>query len=42
MNEKPRQPKKKFAVGHFYNNSHCVFQDVAGRYLDHIQEIFFS
>ena len=31
MNEKSRQTKKKFAVGHFYNNVNFEFQDVAGR-----------
>lgn len=42
MNEQTQHAKKKFAVGHFLNNDKCVFQDMAGRYLDHIQEIFFS
>ena len=42
MNEQTNPAKKKFAVGHFLNNDKCVFQDMAGRYLDYIQEIFFS
>ena len=42
MNKQTNHVKKKFAVGHFLNNDKCVFQDMAGRYLDHIQEIFFS
>lgn len=42
MNKKPRQSQKKFAVGHFHNNEHFVFQDVVAPYLDRIQEVFFS
>ena len=42
MNDKPRPVKKKFAVGHFWNNEKAEFQNVAGRYLDFIQEVFFS
>lgn len=41
MNEQSKPVKKKFAVGHFCGNDKCVFQDVTGRYLDHIHEIFF-
>ena len=42
MNEQTKHVKKKFAVGHFLDNDKCLFQDMAGRYLDYIQEIFFS
>ena len=42
MNEQPKPIKKKFAVGHFFGNDNSMFQNVTGRYLDHIQEIFFS
>lgn len=42
MNDQIQHVKKKFAVGHFLGNGKCVFQDVAGRYLDYIQEVFFS
>ena len=42
MNEQTQHVKKKFAVGYFLNDDKSLFQAVTGRYLDYIQEVFFS
>ncbi len=42
MNEQKKHVKKIFAVGHFHPHDGFVFQDIAGRYLDFIQETYFS
>ena len=42
MNDQAQNVKKIFAVGHFFGNGKCEFKDVAGRYQDYIQEVFFS
>ena len=42
MNKQTQHVKKKFAVGHFFRKDNREFQDIVGRYQDHIQEVFFS
>ena len=42
MNEQTQRVKKNLAVGHFIGVDQLEFRKIVGRYLDHIQEIFFA